>query len=70
MSSQERFAAGENGAAEQQRRGTILLAVSEPDGRQADFAGAVRIGVDDMVYGCEGCGTEVKRTVKRRLTPI
>lgn len=22
-------------------------------------------GVDDVVYGCEKCGTEVKRTVKR-----
>ena len=22
-------------------------------------------GMDDMIFGCEGCGTEAKRTVKR-----
>ena len=22
-------------------------------------------GIDDVIYGCEDCGTEVKRTVKR-----
>ena len=22
-------------------------------------------GLDDVVYGCDGCGTEAKRTVKR-----
>ena len=22
--------------------------------------------LDDMVYGCEDCGTEVKRTIKRK----
>ncbi len=22
-------------------------------------------GMDDVIYGCEDCGTEVKRTVKR-----
>jgi hypothetical protein len=22
--------------------------------------------MDDMVYGCEDCGTEVKRTIKRK----
>ena len=22
-------------------------------------------GLDDVIYGCEKCGTEVKRTIKR-----
>ena len=25
-------------------------------------------GMDDVVYGCEDCGTEAKRTVKRSLS--
>ena len=32
---------------------------------QASDAGAVRLRMDDVVYGCEKCGTEAKRTIKR-----
>ena len=65
MSSQESFAAGKNG--QPSKSGEIpscpqcqsLMTVQQVS--PALFAS----DIDDIVYGCEGCGTEAQRTVKR-----
>jgi DNA-directed RNA polymerase subunit RPC12/RpoP len=65
MSSQERFAAGENGEPSNSGEAPFCSQCQSRMTVKQISPVLFASDVDDMVYGCEGCGTEVKRTVKR-----
>jgi hypothetical protein len=66
MSSENQFASGAGGKPPR-------AAADQPDCPQCQRKMTVKqispvlfsAGVDDVVYGCESCGTETKRTIKR-----